>query len=202
MVQHMNYDQLHARFDELAQRERDHLGKLDQTIFAMGDLLNEANPDDEELERLGKEWGYALATLQQRRDIARNIKPGERHPELSFTAHAAAAALRNREERNKLIQQGGRERWTAQDMTSAVRQKRQELGETRKPKPSPYIRQLNFSGGFDISDGHSTIKVRGTVVNGKVTLIVDSDHPRVDEVLVESIQRDMKQLFEFTVGDE
>lgn len=203
MAQHMDYDTLHNQFETLALQEKEHLGKLDETIFKMGDLLNEANPDDEELERLAKEWGYSIVTLQNRRDVSRNIKKEERNSNLSWSAHSVTVKMRNREERNNLIKKGN---VSAAEMTVAVQKKRQELGEIKPSRNSPYsvdnLRKLNFAGGLDISDGTNVVKVRATIIRGKVQITIDSDHPRVGKVAVDSIANDTKQIIEYELGDD
>jgi hypothetical protein len=206
MAQNMTDDELQGQFELLALEEREHQGKLDETIFKMGDLLNEANPDDEMLELLAKKEGYSAVTLKQRRDVARNIRRDERHSGLSWSAHAATAKMKNREERNKLIQQGGKDQWTSPEMSLAVQKKRRELGEIRPARSTPYsadnLRKLNFAGGFDISDGVSVVKGRASIVNGRVQITLDCDHPRIDNVEVTSTGKDTKQIIEFTLGEE
>lgn len=87
-------DEFEDEFGALHDEEIAHQGKLNVTIFAMGDLLNRWQPNDKLLRKLAKDYGYRPATLVQRMYASREIPPEHRNQNLSFTAHLAVLDIK------------------------------------------------------------------------------------------------------------
>lgn len=192
-------------FDGLAVEEKADRSKLDRTILKMGALLVRWDPDQEMFDMLADRYGYAVATLKTRQNVAREIPEEHQHPELSYGAHVEAAKIRNREARWALIQEAGDARVTVDDMRIAVRDRRVELGEIRPAAKraagyeKPDLSKLNWSGGFEISDGVNVLKGRATLVNGEVQLTLDSTSAALSEPRIVSISGGTKQIVEYTL---
>jgi hypothetical protein len=196
-----------ADFAALHDEEVKHQGRLDKCIFAMGDLLWQWNPDQATLRSLSRAYGYGVKTLETRRDTAHEIPPAVRNPDLSYTAHLEAVKIGDVDERTALIESSSG--MTANEVREAVHAKRLELGEIKPAKvtalvPNGYnaldLSGLNWSGGFDITDGTSLLKVRGTIVNGECQLTLDTSSPVEDEPEVASAARGTKQIVSFALA--
>ena len=64
-----------TEFDGLAAQEKTDRAKLDQTILKMGALLVQWDPDQEMFDQLSRQYGYTVATLKTRQNVAREIPP-------------------------------------------------------------------------------------------------------------------------------
>jgi hypothetical protein len=154
---------------------------------------------------LAERYGYSVATLKTRQNVAREIPEAHQHPELSYGAHAEAAKIRNRDARWALIQDAGDARITVDEMRIAVRDRRVELGEIRPPAKravgyaKPDLSKLNWSGGFEISDGVNVLKCRATLVNGAVQITLDSTSPNITDPQVVTISGGLKQIVEYNL---
>jgi len=194
-----------TEFDGLAIQEKADRSKLDQTILRMGALLVQWDPDQEMFDLLSQKYGYTVATLRTRQNVAREIPEAHQHPELSYGAHVEAAKIRNREARWELVKAAGETKMTVDEMRIAVRDRRVDLGEIRPPAKravgyvKPDLGKLNWSGGFEISDGVNVLKGRATLVNGEVQLTLDSTSRAVSEPRIVSISGGTKQIVEYTL---
>ena len=192
-----------AEFDGLATQEKADRSKLDQTILKMGALLVQWDPDQEMFDHLSRKYGYTVATLRARQNVAREIPEGHQHAGLSYGAHAEAAKIRNREARWELVAAAGDAKMTVDDMRVAVRDRRVELGELKPPAKrsvgyaKPDLSKLNWSGGFEISDGVNVLKGRATLVNGEVQLTLDATSPNVTEPEVVMVSGGSKLILEY-----
>jgi hypothetical protein len=192
-------------FDHLAVEEKADRSKLDRTILKMGALLVRWDPDQEMFDLLAEKYGYTVTTLKTRQNVAREIPEAHQHPELSYGAHVEAAKIRNRDARWALIREAGDAKMTVDDVRIAVRDRRVELGEIRPPAKravgyvKPDLSKLNWSGGFEISDGINVLKGRATLVNGEVQLTLDSTSPAVTEPRIVTISGGTKQIVEYTL---
>jgi hypothetical protein len=194
-----------TEFAGLSTQEKADRSKLDQTILEMGALLVRWDPDQEMFDMLSRKYGYTVATLKDRQNVAREIPEAHQHRSLSYRAHAEAAKIRNRDARWEMIRQAGEAAMTVDDVKVAVRERRIELGEIRPPAKravgyaKPDLSKLNWSGGFEISDGVNVLKCRATLVNGAVQITLDSTSPNVTDPQVVTISGGLKQIVEYTL---
>jgi hypothetical protein len=87
----------------------------------IGDMINRG--EDLFGEEFGEACGDTLSTEMVSRyaSVARRVPPQNRHPELSWSAHAAVARLNHNLQR-KFLAQAAREGWNSDDLRKQVQQ--------------------------------------------------------------------------------
>ena len=90
-------------FAGLADEEIERRGRLDETIFKMGDLLVQWQPTKATLLDLARDYGYKREALERRAYVALNITKADRNVNLSYSGHVEALKIDNVAARNELI---------------------------------------------------------------------------------------------------
>lgn len=199
-VAHVKTDEEYeAEFAELHEEEVTRQGKLNETIFSMGEMLNRWQPDQAMLGKLARQYGYKVKTLEARMIAARELPTEVRNPRLAYTSHLEVLkiAIPNDDQpdlaeridaaqaaRRELIE--GNEDITANQMRVKVDRKRVELGQIRPRDPhgrtrapalfnplETKIANTGHKNGHDVSDKINLVQVRQEINGGKSKITVD-----------------------------